>query len=386
MRLHPPFLPPRSRWRTCFAARRFSGLAGALLLSVCLGGSGAQPSTNDAPLSLWDVSSRVQIGGGHRGNVFLAHVAPEDAPFLSIGGDTSVIRISDTGSELTLFLVAEDLQYLDAVSVEGERFLSASAQFLQPLSSRDKVGAEVGYLYQHQVLDVSETEESLRRVLVEGHGLSLRPTWRHSFSPVWSLQLEAGAHRQFYMGELDDYWEASARLSLACTYRRSSEVAVGIQSAHWIYDSRVEADGNGQPLLDTHLFYWRPEVFSQWRHYFDEAKHWRATTRVAWLRNADSGSGYYDYDRFTLTEKLRWKHAPWEISAGARFGWYFYLEQQYAGESRERHYINLDLRIERQLDRHLFAFLTGEREWNYGTDPLDDYRDWVISGGLGVDF
>jgi len=157
-------LPPRSRWRTCFAARRFSGLAGALLLSVCLGGSGAQPSTNDAPLSLWDVSSRVQIGGGHRGNVFLAHVAPEDAPFLSIGGDTSVIRISDTGSELTLFLVAEDIQYLDAVSVEGERFLSASAQFLQPLSSRDKVGAEVGYLYQHQVLDVSETEESLRRV------------------------------------------------------------------------------------------------------------------------------------------------------------------------------------------------------------------------------
>ncbi len=386
MRLPNPRFQCGSLRRVVAGTQRSKGVAAILLLVVCLTGSGAESLTNDAPLALWDVSSRVQIGGGHRGNVFLSHVAPEDAPFLSIGGDTSLIRISDTGSELTMFLVAEDVQYLDAVSVDGERFVSASAQFLHPLSPRDKVGAELGYLYQHQVLDVSETEEALRRVLVEGHGISFRPTWRHGFSPAWFAQLDAGAHRQFYMGALDDYWEASTRFSLAYSYRRNSEVAVGAQSVHWIYDSRVEADPNGRPVLDTRLFYWRPEIFSEWRHYFDREKHWRATTRVAWLRNADSGSGYYDYDRFTLTEKVRWKHSRWEISAGARFGWYYYLEQQYAGESRERSYINLDLRIERQLDKHLFAFLIGQREWNYGTDPLDDYRDWLVSGGLGVDF
>lgn len=361
--------------------------AGLPLLLVCFANTcGVAGETNRAPVSVWDVSARLTVGGGYRDNVLRTAVAPESSAFFATAADASFIRLSETGSQLTFFVLGEDTRYFDSPSLDYEQLFAGTAQASTPVGANGELGGQFNYLFQHQILDVSETEAALHRVLVDGHALTLRPHWKHTLRPGWAVQLEGTAFRQFYSGDLDDFWEAGGRLSLIHSYSRRSEVSVGYQSRHRFYDTRQQFDRFGVIEPETHLVYGQQEVSGQWRHYWDAARRWRTTTKAGYLWNRDNGSGYFDYDRVLFSQQVRWADHGWEIRANARFGWYFYRVQRIGDEHRERSYAALDLRIERRLGKHWLLFAAAEREWNSSNDPLDDYRDWAASGGVGVEF
>ena len=135
-------------------------------------------------------------------------------------------------------------------------------QLARPVGPRDKLGIELSALYQNQVMDVSETETNLTRILVEGVGISLKPKWNHTFGPGWEMRLEAVGGPQLYAGEVDSYWEAGGKLSLLRTYGQKSELSINFQSLHWLYDDREQNDLQGEPVPGTSLAFWRPEVFA----------------------------------------------------------------------------------------------------------------------------
>ena len=87
---------------------------------VSLARLSAAPATNRSPVAVWDVSARAEVGGGYKHNVLLTSVAPESSPFVSVAADASFIRLSETGSEFTMFFLGEDRQYFDVPSVNGE--------------------------------------------------------------------------------------------------------------------------------------------------------------------------------------------------------------------------------------------------------------------------
>jgi hypothetical protein len=287
---------------------------------------------------------------------------------------------------LTLFFLGEDRRYFDVPSVNGESFASGTMQFARPVSLSDKLGIELSALYQNQVLDVSETETNLTRLLVEGVGFSLKPKWNHTFSPGWEMRLEAVGGPQLYWGEVDSYWEAGGKLSLLRTYGQKSEVSLNFQSLHWLYVDREQNDLQGELVPGSSLAFWRPEVFAQWRHNWDEQRRWTTTTKVGWLQNVDNGSGYWDYHRLALSQKVRWRQGAWEIAGGARFGWYLYSVQSVGSEPRERVYTTLDLRVERRLGKKWFLYASAESDWNWSNQPLDQYRDWSAGAGIGREF
>jgi hypothetical protein len=271
--------------------------------------------------------------------------------------------------------------------VKYEQVFSASAQAAIPASPRQELGCDLQYLYQRQVLDVSETEAELRRVLVDGHSLWLRPRWKHTLRPAWFLQLEGACLRQFYAGEdLDDYWEGAARLSLIHRYGWKSEASLGYLAGPRYYDTRDQFDAGGAVLTNRSLVYWRQEVAGQWRHHWDAGRHWRTTTKAGYLFSRDNGSGYFDYDRMQLSQQVRWANHGWDAKINARFGWYLYEIQQVASERRERSYYSLDFRVERRLGKHWFLYATAEAERNSSNDPLDEYETWAASGGIGAEF
>jgi hypothetical protein len=335
---------------------------------------------------VWDVSARAEVGGGYRHNVLLTSVAPENSSFVSVAADASFIRLSETGSEFTLFFLGEDRQYSDAPSVNGERFASGTVQFTRPLGLLNKLGIELSSLYQNQVMDVSETETNLTRLLVSGVGISLKPKWTHTLGPGWEMRLETFGGPQLYAGEVDSYWEAGGKLTLARTYGHKSELSVNFQSLHWLYDDREQSNQQGETISGTSLAFWRPEVFGQWRHNWDTQRHWTTTTKIGWLWNQDNGSGYWNYDRLALSQKVRWRQGSWEIAVGARLGWYLYRVQTVGGERRERSYATLDLRVERRLGKHWFVYATGESDWNWSNQSLDQYSDWTAGAGVGIEF
>lgn len=345
----------------------------------------AAPSPS-APLALWDWTARATAGGGYRANVLRTSIAPESSSFVTASGELSALRLSETGSQATLLAMGEHTQYFAASSVHKEQWASASAQGAWPLGAADRLGGWLQYFYQNQVVDVSETEATLRRVLIEGHSFSLRPDWQHSLGPGWRLKFEAGMLRQFYRVTLDDFWEGSGRLSLVREYGRRSEWSVGFQSRHRLYDTRLQYDRQAQPLPGTHLVYWQPELSASWRHHWDAQRHWRTTTRFSVLFNRDNGSGYFDYNRLQWAQQVRWSQGGWDATAQARLGWYGYPVQRLAGERRYRWYCELDLRLERRLGKHALVYAAAGREWDFSNDPLDQYRDWVASAGAGVEF
>jgi len=360
-----------------------------LILALLCAGSelaNSAESTNRATIAVWDASARVTGGFGYRDNVLRSSFTSESSGFFVSSGDASFIRLSETGALFTLFLLGEDTQYFDAPSVNYERLFSAITQFALPVGRRDEIGLEAAYLYQHQILDVSETEVALRRVLVNGHGITLRPHWKHTLGRGWAMQVEGTGLRQIYEGRLDDFWDGSGRISLLRSYGNKSEVSLGYQSLLRFFDGREQFDESGMPVPGSSLVYWQHEVGARWRHNWDKARHWRTTSKLSYMFNRDNGSGYFDYDRLLFSQQVRWAARGWEVKATARFGWYFYKLQQIDNEHRERSYLTLDLRAERKLGKHWLVYAVGEREWDASNDPLDQYNDWMAGGGLGVEF
>lgn len=356
---------------------------------LCMGLAFHQPAsaetTNETNLAVWDVTGQALVAIGYRDNVLRSSVAIENSGFIQSSLDASLMRLSTSGSLFMFYLLGEDTRYFDAPSVNYEQFFSGTAHYSVPIGSRNEAGLEANYLYQHQILDVSETEVFLRRVLVLGHGAGVRPHWKHSFNETWDVQLEGAAFRQIYETELDDYWEADGKLNLTYNYGNRSEASISYQLLHRFYDTREQFDESGMAVANTSLDYRQNEVSGQWRHNWDAARHWRTTSRVGYMLNRDNGSGYFDYERLLLRQQIRWGNSLWNIKANARFGWYLYKLQEFENDRLERSYVSLDLRVERRLGEHWMLHAVVEREWNMSNDPLDEYRGWMASFGVGFE-
>ncbi len=361
-------------------------LAG-LLLSSADAASAIGYETNRAPVAVWDALVRGSVGGGYRDNVLRTSVSPESSSFINSSAEVSLIRLSETGSQISIFLLGEDWQYADVPSVNSEQLASAMAQGSWVLSDDVEAGGELQYIYQNQVVDMSENDADLRRLLVKGNGFMGRSFWKWSVNTNWNARFDGAFTRQLYDDEeIDNYWEPEARVRVARSYGHRSEVSAAFQTARRLFDSREQADIGGYGMANTSLSYWRPEAGVQLRHYWDQKRRWRSSTKLSWLWNRDNGSGYYDYDRLLFSQQLRWANDKWEVRAGARVGWYDYRVQEVQGEKRERSYYILDIRAERRVFKHFFLYAAAEREWDISNDPLDQYQDWAASGGVGLEF
>lgn len=356
-------------------------LGGGIVESVAV----AQLQTNRAPLALWDVSLRASLGGGYRGNVLLSSVRPEGSSFVEATGDFSAIRVSESGSSFTFFVLGELQRYLETEEVKNEGILFAVARAEAPVDDASVIGGQFQYLYQNQILDVSETEVELRRARVLGHGLSLTPHWEHTLGERWSMKLEGTALRQIFEEELDDYWEGFGRLSLDYAYGHRSQVSLAYELRQRFYDTREQYDSGGTPVAGTSLVYRYHEAGGEWRHYWDAEQHWRTTLRAGVLRNDDNGSGYFNYDRVQVSAQARWRQGRWDARLQGRAGWYWYPNQFVLGEERVRSLYTLDLRVQYQLNAHWWVYAAASREWNLSNEPLEEYYDWIASGGLGLE-
>ena len=297
------------------------------------------------------------------------------------------MRFAESGAYVTCFLLFDDSQYFDAPSVDYERFISATVQAATPIGVNDELGGQLNSLYQHQVVDLSETETDMSRTLVDGYTCTLLPYWKHTLGDGWAVQAEAEALRQLYSGDdISDYWAPAAGLRLIRSYGHRSELSMYGQSKYLAYDSRERTDHDGLEIPGTSLVYQQNEVGGQWRHNFDKEQRWRTRSKLNYKSSHDNGSGYFDYSRLQCSQQVRWKNPLWEIKSNACFNWYSYPEQEIDDERYERSSIVLDVRIERRLSKRWLLYAYAEREWCMSNDALDQYNDWAAGAGAGFEF
>lgn len=346
----------------------------------------AAATADEGVVGVWDFVGRADIGSGYRHNVLRSGLSVESSSYAQGTVEALLTRMWSNGAYVTPMLLAEGTRYFDSPSVTDEQYLSAMLAGGLGLGTPSEGKAAVSYLYEHQVLDASETEADLHRVLVKGHGLSLEPSWKWGLGHRWSLELGGEGLRQLYAEELDDYWEGTGRVTLSRAYSERSEIGLGYAYRWRPYDTRNTADSDGFDIPGTPLVYQQHELGVVWRHAWDAGRHWRSTTKLSGLLNRDNGSGYFDYDRLQFRTALRWANQGWDIGGTVRTGHYRCPVQRVGDSRRYRDYVVLGVSIERSLTRHWRVKLGAEWEYDVSNDPIDDYRDWACWAGVGYEF
>lgn len=373
--------------------RRLAGF----FVGACLAGgvSAAEPSagtTNEfipETPSLWFHSVELRMSSGYKDNLLLDRAASEQSGFIASGMDWTIGRLPLDGRQFNFLFSADDTRYFRGRTVDHEDFVAAVAQFKVDASPAWLVGVDARYVYQDQVVDTSVTETNLSSTLVRGHGVALLPNVRWTFARNTWLELSGTAQRQFLEAPLDDHWEGGPKLTLGHDYGHRSSITLSGAFNHRAYDTREQVSLSGTNLPGTALRFDQIDVDLAWRQNWDARRRWRTATRLGFQHNADHGPGFYDYRRFRAAQQIRYVAATWEVKAQAQALFYDFEHQTVdatSAELREKAIINLDLRAEKTLWKHLKLFAGYEYEQSLSNRAVDEYRANKIFGGAAWEF
>ena len=369
------------------------------MCAIASAADGAEEVDLKKLLPKWEPSFSVRAGGGYKDNVTLASTSPESSPFFRSGLELSVYHPPWKGTEITLFLDAEDTRYFSSRTVDDEQIVFAQGEIKHQWLNDWQAGIAVEGSYQNQVVDIAvndlagaEIISTNNAIQVRGESVAVRPSVRRDFSEKTWLLLELPIIRQFYELPLDDQWEGGPSITYGVTYGYGSETTFAYDYVYLAYDTaqlRTRSGDltNGVRTIDQHQFRWA------WKHHWDEERHWRTTVRVGYRDSSDNGSGYFDYGRVSASAAIRWLKNPWEITAEARYAHYQFPVQTVGSlmlngdpSKRRRSDWTVYLRAERKLLPHVKGFAQYDREQAISNVSIEEYTVNTVSGGLMVEY
>ena len=239
------------------------------------------------------------------------------------------------------------------------------------------------------MVDLSVTEAIRQPLPIRGWTLTARPGTRRELSAQTWLTLELPVTRQLYDESIDDFWELGPKVIVGHTLGERIEASLTYAFTHRDYDTEPERDVTGATITNTVRSVAQHDVVGAWKHYWDAARRWRSATRLGYRHSSDNSSGYFDYERYSVSQEVRFQTDAWEITAEARLSRYRYPVQTVSDtdlRKRERKDLTLALRGERQLAKHIRLYAQYDYERTESNVVLDEYTVNTVSGGVMVEF
>lgn len=348
---------------------------------------GAEPPEPSPPLSMWDAMYLLRAGGGYKDNVFLAHSEPQPSAFVSAGADILVLRVAALGPQLSFFGSGDVNQFVALEHSEGTAF--GQARLEQDFGDTWKGWLAGDYFYQDQIVDLSVSETNRQAVPAIGHTFSLRPGARKDLPGRRWLSIETPVTRQLFGAPLDDYWEASPKLTAGLGYGQDSHLALSYGALWRFYDRDPARTASGQAITNEVRQGFQQEARLTWRHHWDEQQRWRTTMTLSGRFNEENGEGFFDYVRPYASAQLLYRARSWEISAESRVALYDYSTQTVSATDltrRRRTDWSVAIHLERRLGKY-FRLLAGyEHEQTLSNDPLETYTVNTVNGSVQWEF
>ncbi|MCL5096093.1 MAG: hypothetical protein M1608_00880 [Candidatus Omnitrophica bacterium] len=368
-----------------------------LLLPVMLGSivlsAAPPPAPSQSPalplFLLWDKTINLRAGFGYKDNVLLSHQNAKASPFVASGLDVMVFRLPTSGTQFYWFLTGDDLRYLCSPGVDKEDTLISQAELKKEFSHTWQGALDLQYLYQNQVFDASLTEAEFFTVKAQGHRLTLYPWVQHTIGQSNRVELQWNVSRQFFDEPLDSYWEVGPRIAVGRSYGYQSDLALSYEILDRPYDHRRQAEPDGTSIPNESLSFLQQEVAIALQHSWDPARHWRTLTKLSYLNNADNGSGYYDFDRFQLSQRLSYRVRDWVISAQVRLSQYNFDIQPISDTDtshRQKTYLSFTIHGEVKIIESLKWYADFEYENSLSNLAFDEYQANTISSGVDWEF
>ena len=365
------------------------GLAIFLLSCGVYGKDEKMFSDDDFNIPLWDCSTELRGGFGYRDNVLLSHTNAQGSAFWMSGAEVMIFRLPTRGWQFHFFADASDIRYFNSPSVDNEQVALAAAQLAKDFGDGWKSALGVNYLFQNQVFDFSNTytnQGSVGQVL--GHTLAPRWWLRKTVGAFW-LEGEVGATRQWLDEPLDNYWEFGPKGMAGWSWGHGSELVISYQYRRLDYDTRERVDALGQSIPRTALALDSHAAGLSFTKVWDEKNHWQTVTALDYESSLDNGSGFFDYDRYRLSQQVRYRNDRWEISARVKLSYFAYSVQTVSATdtaSRRKTMCNVAFRVERKLTKHLKAAASYNWDRSISNLDFDDYAANSFMGGLALTF
>lgn len=339
--------------------------------------------------SLWQKAAHLRVGVGYKDNVTLSSFNPQGSAFEILSLDAMLYRLPWNDWQFSLMAVGSDARYFNHdTGIDAEQNAAVSSEFAWFMGRGWKSVSTLQYVFINQVMDVSATYGTTVRQQVFGHGIIFKEGVRRDVGRWWG-ELSLSGSRYCFREPLDDYWQASPRLTLGRYYGSGSEVSVSYQAAPLLYDTREETDLTGTPIPGTDLRYLTQTADLSWLHFWDTKRRWRSSTRLAFESNQDNGSGYYDYTQYRVVEQLRYRASSWEVSAQASLAYYDFPNQPVSlTDPTERHRtgLHLTLRGEKRLSKHWSVYAAYDYERSFSNLEVERYQANLGSGGVEFAF
>lgn len=344
---------------------------------------------DDLKIRLWNSSADLRGGFGYKDNVLLSHTNAQGSAFWMSGAELMIFRLPTHGWHFHFFADVSDVRYFNSPAVDNEQVAVAAAQLAKEFGHGWKSNFGVNYLFQNQVFDFSDAYTNQASVgQVVGHTVAPRLTLRKTIDRFW-IEGEFSGTRQWLDEPLDSYWQFGPRAGVGYGWSRGSELTLSYQYSRLDYDNREQVDAAVGSLTNTALALDSHSVELSLTQVWDEKRHWQTVTSLGFEANTDNGDGFYNYDHYRLSQQIRYRDADCEITARARLAHFDYSTQTVSAAdtaSRRKTMLNLTLRVERKLSKHLKAHASYLWDRSISNLDFDDYQASTVQGGLAVTF
>jgi hypothetical protein len=339
---------------------------------------------------LWDEQVTLSAGLGYKDNVLLSPFNPRPSPFFLSGLDLAVLRLPLDGWQIEGSIVGDDIRYWHTVNTNSEDLFIGNLRVRRELPGGWLAGLEFRGIFEKQVLDVSTLVGSPTTALVEGDGLSLRPSLRKNLPLGLWVQVEMAATHWYLQAPLDAYWEYGPVETLGCDFGKSADVTLSYAATHQSHSEWVALDAYGRPL-PQHLEITQQRVELAWRQTWDASGRLHSSTRLVFAYDEDNGGGYFDDYQYQAIEDIRWLTDNWQIKGSAQLVDEIYPIQGVGvlnGENLTRCLADLSLEVERRIYKSFKGY--GKMEYqqaqsNY-TGNAGDYIARTVTFGLRWEF
>jgi len=373
----------------------FIWLAPALNLTAATTNS-MEDLPEDLRISFWDETFALRSGAGYKDNVLLSDADKTGSGFVQNGLDVAILRLPITDPwELRLFLTGDDRRYWRGdMGVDHQDWWSGIAEARREFADGWSFEGSVTYDYIYDVVDLHDflnLADQQPPLNVEGHTVIVRPGIERTLWENWSLKLEAEGTRAFLSEPADSYFRFGPILTLAYDYAPSSEVSLSYSALDYYYDHETDLDAEGGDTIGGSLRILKDGLTLASKHYWDKARHWETTAKLAFAYYQDNGSGYYNYYDYNASAGFSYHNNAWDISAS---GGVEYLDSPIQtvqtlsgpGPRFRQTLLSANARIARQIIKLLKVFVEYENDTSLSNSQDDVWHANTVNGGLELEF
>lgn len=334
-------------------------------------------------LPLWSSTTSFETSVGYKDNLLLSYANEERSAFVRGGVETVLLRIPTGALDYSFYAQADRTQFLSGETLDHE----AQAWVISDLGCRfgDAVRVSLpltGY-FMDRVIDNSDTElERIVAKLKETGGM-VGPTLRWNVHPAWWIEAQAVGQRRTYQDQAFNSNVGEGTLRLAWLPRPGLEVRVTGTQRWRNYADRAQFSAAGRELAGTQLKISEREAELRFDAKWDEAGHWRTTTRVSGSYYRDNGSGYFSYRELKAAQDFEWRRDPWLVRLSGLARRIDFDVQTVGFGIRPPARLRDDYSAELRIERKLAARWTILANYNWERSRSNDrFASYVMNEGL----